>query len=210
MDSTIIEQECIDELADFAGIRDEIAAVTERAMRGELDFESALSARVARLKGLTNEELEKAFREKITFTPGASTLTATMRENGARAILASGGFTFFTERVAAQAGFNDHFSNILELEEGILTGRVKDPIFGRESKTATLKDEAGKLSIDLIETIAVGDGANDLGMIGAAGLGVAFQAKPAVADAADVSITHGDLTALLYLQGYSYAEFKTY
>ncbi|MEO1015254.1 MAG: phosphoserine phosphatase SerB [Pseudomonadota bacterium] len=207
MDSTIIGQECLDELAGYAGLKDEIAAVTERAMRGELNFEEALRARVARLKGLTADALQRTFDEKVTLTPGAETLVKTMRANGAMTILASGGFTFFTERVAVAAGFERNVANILEISDGVLKGTVREPIFGREGKAETLAATLAELELAPAEAIAVGDGANDLAMIDAAGLGVAFRAKPAVADAADVGVTHGDLTALLHLQGYADEEF---
>ncbi len=209
MDSTIIEQECIDELADFVGRRAEISAITERAMRGELDFEGALRERVAMLAGLDETDLEDAFRQRITLTPGARTLVRTMRARGAFTALVSGGFTFFTRRVAAAAGFHVDEANTLVLENGRLTGRVAEPILGRAGKEAALARHAAAQSVDRRATLAVGDGANDLAMLGAAGLGVAFRAKPAVAEAADVSIRHGDLTALLFLQGVPYSEFIT-
>lgn len=207
MDSTIIGQECLDELADFAGLKAEIATVTERAMRGELAFEDALRARVSRLAGLSADALERTFRERITLNPGASTLTATMRAHGATTILASGGFTFFTERVAAIAGFDRQVANVLGVTDGAVDGTVREPIFGREGKAETLRAACRDLAIATDAAMAVGDGANDLGMIAAAGLGVAFRAKPAVAAAAGVGILHGDLTALLFLQGYTDAEF---
>ncbi|MEZ5895597.1 MAG: phosphoserine phosphatase SerB [Parvularculaceae bacterium] len=207
MDSTIIQQECIDELADFAGLKAEISAITERAMRGELDFEEALDERVGKLKGLPQSVLDEAFRTRITLTPGARTLVQTMRAHGAVAVLVSGGFTFFAGRVAALAGFDHFHANELLIDNGALTGLVARPIIGRTAKEQSLIDYAAKQSIDLADTLAVGDGANDLAMIGRAGLGVAFRAKPKVAQAADASITHGDLTALLYLQGYADADF---
>ncbi len=203
MDSTIIQQECIDELADFAGVRAEVSAVTERAMRGELDFEEALIERVAKLKGLTDATLQQCFEERIVLTPGARALTDRMRAESALCSLVSGGFTFFTARVADLAGFDRQQANRLEMADGALTGEVARPILGREAKEAALKAYADELGCDLSETMAVGDGANDLAMLGAAGLGVAFHAKPAVAESADVRIDHGDLTALLYLQGYA-------
>ncbi|MEL6364378.1 MAG: phosphoserine phosphatase SerB [Pseudomonadota bacterium] len=202
MDSTIIEQECIDELADFAGLRVEISAVTERAMRGELDFETALTERVGKLAGLDEATLQTCFDTRITLTPGGRAATARMSADDATSALVSGGFTFFTERVAAAVGFHRQQANILEIEAGRLTGKVVPPILGREAKRAALLAYAEELAINTRETIAVGDGANDLAMLEAAGLGVAFRAKPAVAEAADVRIDHGDLTALLYLQGY--------
>jgi phosphoserine phosphatase len=208
MDSTIIEQECLDELADFAGLKTEIAAITERAMRGELDFETALKERVGMLKGLRESALEETFRTRITLTPGARVLTATMkRRGGARAALVSGGFTFFTSRVAETAGFDVHDANVLLVAEGALAGAVGLPIKGRAAKEEALLRYGEQFGVAATSTIAVGDGANDLQMLTRAGLGVAFRAKPAVADAAAVRIDHGDLTALLYLQGYSDKEF---
>ncbi|MCA8888582.1 MAG: phosphoserine phosphatase SerB [Parvularculaceae bacterium] len=207
MDSTIIEQECIDELADFAGLKAEISAITERAMRGELDFEQALDERVGKLKGLPQSVLDEAFRTRITLTPGARTLVQTMRGAGAVAVLVSGGFTFFASRVAALAGFDHYRANELLIDNGALSGAVARPIIGRAAKEQSLVEFAAKQSIDIADTLAVGDGANDLAMIERAGLGVAFRAKPKVAQAADASITHGDLTALLYLQGYADADF---
>lgn len=207
MDSTIIEQECIDEIADFAGKRAEISAITERAMRGELDFESALKARVAMLKGLPESVLEETFRKRISLTPGARTLVRTMKKHGARAALVSGGFTFFTSRVAAAAGFDYNDANTLLVEGGALTGAVAEPIRGRAAKESALMQFARDYSISLEDTMAVGDGANDLAMLARAGVGVAYRAKPAVAEAADIRIDHGDLTALLYLQGYRDSDF---
>lgn len=207
MDSTIIGQECIDELADFAGLKAEISAITERAMRGELDFEAALIERVGMLKGLPESVLEKAFRTRIALNPGAKTLVETMNGLGAKTVLVSGGFTFFVERVAALAGFQHFQANELIIENGALTGKVREPILGREAKEAALRQFAEKLSVRLADTLAVGDGANDLDMIGAAGLGVAYHAKPKIAAAADASIRNGDLTALLYMQGIPRAEF---
>ena len=207
MDSTIIEQECIDELADFAGIKDEIAAITEQAMRGELDFEASLTARVARLSGLHEDTLQTAFRERIKLTPGGRCAVQTMKAHGAICILASGGFTYFTSRIAEAVGFDTHVANELLIENNVLTGEVTRPIFGREGKAVTLADACRKQGIDLTETIAIGDGANDLAMLNKSGLGVAFRAKPAVAAAADVAIHHGDLTALLFLQGYRATDF---
>lgn len=207
MDSTIIGQECIDELADFAGRRAEISAITERAMRGELDFEAALKARVAMLKGLPESALEETFRKRISLTPGARALVQTMKKHGARAALVSGGFTFFTSRVAEAAGFDFNDANTLLVENGALAGAVAEPIRGRAAKEAALVRLAGEHSIPLEETMAVGDGANDLAMLARAGLGVAFRAKPAVAEAADIRIDHGDLTALLYMQGYNEKDF---
>jgi phosphoserine phosphatase len=207
MDSTIIGQECIDELADFAGLKAEISAITERAMRGELDFEAALKTRVAMLKGLADSTLDEAFRTRIKLNPGAMTLVQTMNKFGATTVLVSGGFTYFVERVSAITGFSRFQANELLLSGGMLTGAVKLPILGRQAKEAALRAIAAEMSAPLEETLAVGDGANDLDMIGAAGLGVAYRAKPKVAAAADASIVHGDLTALLYAQGIARSEF---
>ena len=202
MDSTIIEQECIDELADALGIRDAISAITERAMRGELEFEPALRERVGLLKGLAESELQRVYETQITETPGGRMLCATMAAHGGTCALVSGGFTFFTERVAKSVGFTSNQANTLLVEKGALTGEVSDPILGREAKVSALKNLTAELKIDPRETMAEGDGANDLGMIGEAGLGVAFHAKPVVAAAAPAEINHGDLSALLYIQGY--------
>lgn len=210
MDSTMIDQECLDELAGALGLKDKVAAITERAMRGEIAFEPALRARVALLEGLpAAETIETTLREKITLTPGAKTLVATMRANGAYAALVSGGFTAFTEPVAKALGFDEHRANTLLVEDGRLTGRVAEPILGREAKLAALEGLMVSRGIARGEAFAVGDGANDLAMLQAAGLGVAYRAKPAVAEAVHVRIDHGDLTALLYLQGYADAEFMT-
>lgn len=207
MDSTIIGQECIDELADFAGLKAEISAITECAMRGELDFEAALTERVGMLKGLRESVLDEAFRTRITLNPGAKTLVRTMNEMGATTILVSGGFTYFVERIARLAGFRHFQANELLIENGALTGAVRTPILGREAKERALRHFAQVNSIPLSAALAVGDGANDLDMIGAAGLGVAYRAKPKVAAAADASIRHGDLTALLYAQGIARNDF---
>jgi phosphoserine phosphatase len=208
MDSTIIQQECIDEMADVLGLKPKIAAITERAMRGELQFEAALRERLALLRGIGADDLERVYRERVTLMPGAKTLVATMRNHGAFTALVSGGFTYFTNRVRAAAGFDADHSNTLGIADGKLTGEVVGPILGKEAKLATLehyKTSRGLLDAD---TLAAGDGANDLLMIKAAGLGVAYRAKPIVAAEAAASITHGDLTALLYLQGYRKAEFE--
>lgn len=207
MDSTIIQQECIDEIAEHAGCRDEIAAITERAMRGELDFEAALRERVSMLKGLPEHVLQETFDTKITLTPGAKILVATMNRSNAVTALISGGFTFFTTRVGAAAGFRETQANTLLVADGRLTGKVSEPILGRTAKQNALLRLAGAHDINLADTIAVGDGANDLSMLERAGLGVAFHAKPAVAAAADARIDHGDLTTLLYLQGLRHHEF---
>jgi phosphoserine phosphatase len=207
MDSTIINVECLDELADFAGLKAEISAITERAMRGELPFEGALRERVGMLKGLPVEALQAAYDERVRLNPGARTLVRTMAANGARCVLVSGGFTFFTRRVAEAAGFHADRANTLKEAAGKLTGEVGEPILGREAKLAALREEAVGLAIPLSETLAAGDGANDLAMINAAGLGVAYRAKPIVAAEADAKVDHADLTALLYFQGYRADQF---
>jgi len=210
MDSTIIQQECIDELADAMGRRDEVSRITERAMRGEIDFEEALRERAAMLAGLDATAMETVYLERITLTPGAKTLVATMRANGAMTALVSGGFTFFSQRVRERAGFDIDQANELFIDDsGQLTGQVASPILGKAAKLQALNDLSAERGLDLIETMAVGDGANDLAMIEAAGLGVAFHAKPAVAAKADVQVIRNDLTALLFLQGYRRDEFIT-
>jgi phosphoserine phosphatase len=203
MDSTMITIECIDELADYAGIKAEIAEVTERAMRGELDFEAALDARVALLAGLGAEMIDRCYEERVRLMPGAVALVRTMRANGARAVLVSGGFTVFADRVAAAIGFDRALSNVLEVADGKLAGRVSRPIVDAETKRRTLLAEQEALGLAAHETLAVGDGANDIPMIQAAGLGVAYHAKPKTAAAAAARIDHGDLTALLWAQGYT-------
>ncbi len=207
MDSTMIEQECIDELADEVGLKAHVAAITERAMRGEIAFEPALRERVALLKDLPVGLVDALIEERITLTPGGRTLVRTLKAHGARTCLVSGGFTLFTGPVADRLGFDENHANRLVLAGDRLVGTVEEPIVGKEAKRATLIDLRTRLGLDPAETLAVGDGANDLDMIGEAGLGVAFRAKPAVAAAARVRIDHGDLTALLYLQGYAAAEF---
>jgi len=202
MDSTIIGCECLDELADMAGLKERVSAITERAMRGEIEFAGALRERVALLRGLPLAALEKTYRERVKLNPGAAALVATMKKHGARSCLVSGGFTYFTSRVAALAGFDDQQANTLRDDGTALTGEVAEPILGREAKLAALEAEVAALGISFAETLAVGDGANDLDMIKRAGLGVAYHAKPVVAAAAGASIAHGDLTGLLYLQGY--------
>ena len=209
MDSTIIGCECLDELADFAGKKAEVAAITERAMRGEIGFEGALKARVAMLAGLDLSALERCYQERVRLNPGARTLVRTMAVGGARCVLVSGGFRSFTARVAEAAGFHADFANTLLDDGAQLTGRVGEPILGREAKRTTLDREAADLGIALWETLAIGDGANDLDMIRAAGLGVAYRAKPIVAADADARLDHADLTALLYFQGYTADEFAT-
>ena len=209
MDSTIINVECLDELADFAGLKARIAAITERAMRGELAFEPALRERVALLRGLDVEALRRTYDERVRLNPGARTLVRTMAANGARCVLVSGGFTFFTSRITEAAGFQAHRANRLVEGEGRLLGEVEEPILGREAKLQALIEEAGAMGAELAQTLAVGDGANDLGMIEAAGLGVAYRAKPIVAAQADARVDHADLTALLYFQGYRAEDFVT-
>ena len=209
MDSTIIGQECLDELADFAGLKAEVSAITELAMRGELDFEGALTTRVAMLKGLELSALEAAYRERITLNPGARTLTATMKAHGAHALLVSGGFTFFTSRVAEASGFDAHRGNTLTDDGAVLIGDVGRPILGREAKLAALDDAAAAHGLVRDDALALGDGANDLDMIRAAGLGIAYRAKPIVAEQAAAAINHTDLTAALFFQGYTADEFVT-
>jgi phosphoserine phosphatase len=207
MDSTIIRQECIDEIADFAGLKQKISGITERAMRGELPFDAALRERVSLLKGLPANVLQNVIDERIQLTDGARTLVQTMRANGAATALVSGGFTFFTERVAEMTGFAINQANELIIADGRLTGAVGEPILGQDAKRAALHRLMQEHALTADQTLAVGDGANDLVMIKDAGLGVAFHAKPIVAAQADVQIKHGDLTALLYLQGYRDDEF---
>jgi phosphoserine phosphatase len=207
MDSTMIEQECIDELADAVGVKDEVARITDQAMRGEIEFEGALRLRVALLKGLERRIVEDVRRERITFAPGGRALVQTMKTYGAHTLLVSGGFTLFADWIGKRIGFDEIVANTLEFEGDVLKGTVAEPIFGRRGKLETLERTVAERGIAMSETLAVGDGANDLDMIGAAGLGVAIHAKPKVAAAADVRIDHGDLTALLYLQGYEGGEF---
>lgn len=207
MDSTMIEQECIDELAAAIGIKDEVAAITRRAMNGELNFEQALRTRVKLLKGLPVKRMEEIRREQITFAPGGRALVQTMKAYGAFTSLVSGGFTFFADYIAKRIGFDEAMANILDLDGEVLAGTVAEPILGKQAKLSRLLTLAAFHDIPMAETLAVGDGANDLDMIKAAGLGVALHAKPVVAAEAQVSIDHGDLTALLYLQGYADEEF---
>ena len=207
MDSTMIGQECIDELADFVGLKAHVAGITERAMRGEIEFEPALRERVALLKDLPVSVVDEVLAKRITPTPGGRELVATMRAHGAYTCLVSGGFTLFTRAVAAKIGFQENRANELVVRDGKFTGEVKEPILGRAAKLATLVDLMESFDLDDIDSVVVGDGANDLAMIQAAGLGVAYHAKPAVAAAAAARIDHGDLTALLYAQGYRREEF---
>ena len=201
MDSTMITVECIDELADFAGLKAEVAAITERAMEGELDFEAALTARVALLEGLEAQAIDRCREERVRLTPGARTLVRTMKARGATTILVSGGFTRFAEPVAAEIGFDRVVANRLEVAGGRLTGKASPPIVGAQTKRDTLVTAARDLAIPLEHTLAVGDGANDIPMLMIAGLGIAYRAKPAAREAADAVVDHGDLTALLYAQG---------
>ncbi|KQU34269.1 phosphoserine phosphatase [Methylobacterium sp. Leaf94] len=207
MDSTMIEQECIDELADTIGLKDRVAAITERAMRGEIAFGPALRERVALLRDVPVDTIDALIEARITLTPGGRTLVRTMKAHGTHTCLISGGFTLFTGPVSARIGFDEAHATTLGIEDGRLTGEVIEPIVDKETKRATLVALRSRFGLDAAETLAVGDGANDLDMLAEAGLGVAFRAKPKVAAAAQVRIDHGDLTALLYLQGYSSAEF---
>jgi len=207
MDSTMIQQECIDELADVAGVGDHVKKITARAMNGELDFEGALLERVALLNGLDEAVIDQVLTERITYMPGGKTLLATMRANGGYCVLVSGGFTAFTVKVAADLGFHENRANTLLIENGTLTGDVSRPILGREAKVDALQDVTEQLGITEADVIAVGDGANDLGMLGRAGTGVALHAKPSVAAQCDVRVNHGDLTALLFVQGYALDDF---
>jgi phosphoserine phosphatase len=207
MDSTIVGCECLDEVARMAGHGPQVAAITERAMRGEVDFADALRERVALLKGVPVEVLARVYAERVRLNAGARTLVATMRANGAKTILVSGGFTYFTARVMADAGFDSQHANRLLDHEKRLTGKVAEPILGREAKLLALENAVAANGLTFDETLAVGDGANDLDMVKRAGLGVAWHAKPILAEAADAVIAHGDLTALLYLQGYREEEF---
>jgi phosphoserine phosphatase len=208
MDSTMIGQECIDELADFIGQKAHVAAITERAMRGEIEFAPALRERVAVLKGLPAAVVDEVIARRITLTPGGPALVRTMRRHGAYTCLVSGGFTVFTARIAALIGFEENRGNRLIIgDDGRFAGAVAEPILGRDAKLQTLKELRGKLGLARHDTLVVGDGANDLAMIGDAGLGVAFRAKPVVAESAAARIDHGDLTALLFAQGYRRDEF---
>ena len=207
MDSTMIEQECIDELAEVAGVGPHVREITARAMNGELDFEGALLERVALLRDLPENVIGEVLASRITYMPGGAELVATMRANGAYAALVSGGFTAFTRAVAATLGFDEHRANTLQVQDGRLLGDVARPILGRAAKVQALEEISTRIGISHADVIAVGDGANDLGMLGRAGAGVALHAKPSVAAQCDIRINHGDLTALLYLQGYAKDEF---
>jgi phosphoserine phosphatase len=207
MESTIIKQEMLDELGDYVGLKDHIAAITARAMNGEIDFKEAVRERVALLKGLKESVIDEVW-QRATLTPGAAQLIATMRANGAACVLVSGGFRCFTSKVRDWIGFNDDRGNGLEVVDGVMTGLVEEPILDKDSKLEALLAYAGEHRVPMVETMAVGDGANDLPMLLAAGLGVAYHAKPSVAAEARARVDHGDLTALLYAQGYRIDEFK--
>ncbi|APX22088.1 MAG: phosphoserine phosphatase SerB [Rhodobacteraceae bacterium] len=207
MDSTMIQQECIDELAEEAGVGDHVRDITARAMNGELDFEGALTERVALLRDLPETVIAKVLEDRISLMPGGRALVATMKAQGAYTVLVSGGFTAFTARVAELVGFDENRANTLLIDGGRLTGEVARPILGRAAKVQALEEITARLGITEADAIAVGDGANDLGMLGRAGLGVALHAKPSVQAECDLRVNHGDLTALLYLQGYAKGEF---
>ena len=207
MDSTMIQQECIDELADEAGVGERVKDITARAMNGELDFEGALTERVGLLKGLPESVIGDVLANRITLMPGGKALLSTMKANGAYAALVSGGFTAFTAHVAATLGFDENRANTLNVDGGALTGTVGMPILGREAKVQALKEITARLGLSHDDVMAVGDGANDLGMLDLAGAGVALHAKPSVAAECDIRINHGDLTALLYIQGYAQSDF---
>ncbi|WP_417517498.1 phosphoserine phosphatase SerB [Minwuia sp.] len=201
MDSTMITVECIDELADFAGVRDQVVAITERAMRGEIDFEGALTERVALMKGLPEGALADCFAERVQLSPGARDLVQGCRDAGIHCALVSGGFTYFTERVAEMCGFHENRANVLLFEDGLLTGDVVRPILGRQAKIEALHEICGRLDISTDQAVCIGDGANDIGMIEAAGLGIAYRAKPITRNAADAAIDHGGLDTLLRFLG---------
>lgn len=207
MDSTMIQQECIDELADEAGVGARVADITARAMNGELDFNAALTERVELLKGLDQGVIDTVLANRITYMPGGKALVSTMKANGGYAALVSGGFTAFTASVSAELGFDENRANTLLVENGKLTGKVRMPILGREAKVEALEQITTKLEISEADVLAVGDGANDLGMLQRAGAGIALHAKPTVQAQAKIQVNHGNLTALLFLQGYSVDEF---
>lgn len=209
MDSTMITVECIDELADFVGVKDKVSQITEAAMRGELDFEGALTERVALLQGLTDAQLGKCFEERIELMAGARTLIQTMKANDAYTALVSGGFTYFTEKVASEIGFDMNRANVLEVNDGALTGKVVPPICGAQTKLDTLNELAGRYDLSKQDIAAVGDGANDIPMLEAASLGVAYHAHPKTREAAGFAVTYGDLATLLYFQGYKKSEFHS-
>jgi len=207
MDSTLIGQECVDELAAFAGVGERVAAITERAMQGEIAFEPALRERVALLAGLKASVIDEVLASRIRLNPGARTLARTMRARGGRVAIVSGGFRQFTAAILERIGADEDRANTLEIEGETLTGRIVDPVLGQDAKLAALEEIAAGMGLRREETLAVGDGANDLAMLGAAGLGVAFRAKPKVAEAAEARIDHADLTALLFAQGIPRKEF---
>jgi phosphoserine phosphatase len=207
MDSTMIHQECLDELADEAGFGEKVAAITVRAMNGEVNFDAALRERVALLVGLSEQVIDRVLENRITAVSGGKELVSTMKKSGAYCALVSGGFTEFTESVGHGLGFDENRANVLEIIDGVLTGRVVPPILGREAKVEALNEITARLEISVEDVIAVGDGANDLGMLDLAGSGVALHAKTAVAAASDIVVNFGDLTSLLFLQGYSAEEF---
>ena len=207
MDSTMIEQECIDELADYMGIKDQVSDITERAMNGELPFKAALKERIALLKGLPHDALEEVFASRITLMPGSRRLLRTMNERGVTCILVSGGFTFFTSRVADLLGFEAHFANKLAFEDDKLTGEVVEPILGKEAKVETLEQCCQEKGIAIEDTLAVGDGANDVPMLLMAAMGVAYHAKPVVQQSARAAINYHDLSALLYIQGIPHSDW---
>lgn len=209
MDSTIITIECIDEIADFAGVKPQVAAITERAMRGELDFAKALTERVGLLAGLTEDTLGQVYAERVRFMPGARELVATMRAHGAYTVLVSGGFGFFTSRVREELGFHEDHANILDVADGKLTGKVVLPVLDRNSKLQSLMKVSSAQGLGLYDSLAAGDGANDLPMLMAAGLGVAYHAKPVVQQSTRARVNHCDLSALLFAQGYARDEFVT-
>lgn len=207
MDSTMIEQECIDEIADVIGIKDKVAAITDRAMTGALPFDQALTERAALLVGVTRDQIDQIIAEKITFTPGAKTLVATMSDHGALCALVSGGFTVFTQVIGATLGFHEMRANVLGFLNDALDGTVAEPILGPDAKLFALNEYSARVGRGPIDAIAVGDGANDISMIRATEMGVAFHAKPLVAATARIQVNHGDLTALLYIQGYRDKDF---
>jgi phosphoserine phosphatase len=209
MDSTMIGQECIDELADVVGLKEQVSAITARAMNGEIAFEPALRERVALLKGLPVSVVDDVIARRITLTSGGPQLIATMKARGFYTALVSGGFTVFTQKIAATLGFDENRANILLEKDGLLTGEVAEPILGKQAKVDALLEIAARLGIAPEDAMAVGDGANDLGMLGISGSGVALHAKPMVAAQARMRIDHGDLTALLYIQGYRRTDFVT-
>jgi phosphoserine phosphatase len=207
MDSTLIEQECVDELAAEIGLREEVSAITERAMRGDIAFEPALRERVALLKGLPLDVVRRVLATRIILSPGAKVLVATMRASGAHTVLVSGGFTLFTGDIAERLGFHENRANRLLSEDGILTGLLAEPVLGRAAKEAAFDELVEKLALDRTDTLALGDGANDAGMIAKAGLGVAYRGKPALRAFADATIDNADLAGVLFLQGYRRDEF---